>query len=523
MSPVVRVGRRQWLRGLGAFTLALPYMPSLLSRAEAQAQGPRRPRFIALATQHGGIWGSNMYPRDISLTERVALYGDHEIRRGALALELEGSRASLSPVLSASSGTLTGRLAAKMNVLRGLDIPFYIGHHAGGHLGNFARNDGNGESGRNVQNDPRPTIDQVMAWSPSFYPDLASIKERSIHIGGDGGSSISWGYANPAARTGEIQAVPTAFSSRALFASIFVPPTTEIDPRVPVVDRVLESYRRLRNGTGSDARRLSRADQRRLDDHMERIAELQRKLNVTGASCESVVEPSEEVTKQSIEYGSLDVDRMRDVHQTFNDVIVAAMICGTSRIATVQSLETWSSFAGDWHQDIAHQANLPSGMQQQIIADAHQRFFEGVFVDLMSKLDVEDADGSTILDQTFLMWTQESGMMTHDSIAMPVITAGSAAGYFETGNYVDYRNRENMTLAGGDSEPSREQRPGILYTGFLANVLQAMNVAPSEFERPGEKGYGSPYRDAYFGSGGTNAWADRLFADASNALPFLRI
>lgn len=519
MSPVVRLGRRHFLRGASAFTLALPWLPSLMPRALAQTN-TRKPRFIAMATQHGGIWGSNMYPGDATLNERSQLYADHEIRRGNLTLSNDGSRALLSPVLSASSSNLTAALAAKMNVIRGLDVPFYIAHHTGGHLGNYARNDGNGDDGASIQGDARPTIDQVMAWSPSFYTDLSTIKERSLHIGGDGGFSISWGYANPATQSGAIQSMPSAYSSRDLFASIFVPPDDETDPRVPVVDRVLESYQRLRNGTGSDARRLSSADRQRLDDHMDRLAELQRKTNVR-ASCGDISEPAEEVTKDSVGYGSVDTSRMCEVAQIFNDVIVAAMICGTSRIATLQSLETFSDFAGDWHQEVAHQAELPDGEKQKIIADAHQLFFENVFVDLMRKLDYEEADGKTYLDNTLMMWSQESGMVTHDSIGVPVITAGSAAGFFRTGNYVDYRNRENLNLSSNENPAHEEQRPGVLYTNWLASVLQSMGVPPSEFEYPGEKGYGLPYHKEYYDKD-PEAWPDRLFNDASKIVPLLK-
>ena len=63
-----------------------------------------------------------------------------------------------------------------MNVLWGLDVPFYIAHNTGLHLGNYARNDGNGGDGKAVQAFPRPTIDQIMAWSPSFYPTCRGIR-----------------------------------------------------------------------------------------------------------------------------------------------------------------------------------------------------------------------------------------------------------------------------------------------------------------------------------------------------------
>ena len=523
MSPISSKGRRQFLQGVGGFTLALPFLPSLLpATAKAQSFTPK-PRFISLATQHGGIWGSNMYPQDRLLSERINLYSDHEIKRGDLELNREGSRGVISPVLSAEGSLLTSRLVQKMNVIRGLDIPFYIAHHTGGHLGNFARNDGNGGVGEQVQGDPRPTIDQVMAWSSSFYDDLSNIKERSLHIGQDGGFSTSWGYSNPQSGSGQIQAMPTAYSSQELFSRIFVAPTGEVDTRTPVVDRVLENYKRLRNGAGSDAKRLSSADRSRLDDHMDRLAELQRKLGVVAATCQDISEPAD-VTRDSIPYESIDPELTSDVYKVFNDVIVAAMICGTSRIATVQSVETWSTFAGDWHQDIAHQSDGPDGEAQSVIANAHQRFFEGLFVDLMVKLDVEEADGRTYLDNSLLMWTQESGMITHDATSLPVVTAGSAAGFFHTGNYVDYRNQNVRAHPYQQSDGWLNQRPGILYTGWLGSVLQSMGLSPSEYQRAGENGYGNPTRErnAFETTGGGDPWPDRLFPDASKIVPFLK-
>ena len=83
-------------------------------------------------------------------------------------------------MLRAPSSALSAALVAKMNVLWGLDVPFYIAHNTGLHLGNYARNDGNGGDGKAVQAFPRPTIDQIMAWSPSFYSNLSSIRERAM-------------------------------------------------------------------------------------------------------------------------------------------------------------------------------------------------------------------------------------------------------------------------------------------------------------------------------------------------------
>jgi len=519
---VINRNRRQFLVGTGGFMLALPFMGSLLPRtAQAQAFTPQR-RFVAWATPHGAAWGPNMCPADSMLTGSTNIYSDHKVRHGALKLAVSGGRASLSPVLTASSSALTDRVASKLNVLRGFDIPFYIGHNTGSHLGNYRRTDN-----ASVSFGEMPTIDQIMAYSPSFYPDLGSVRQRSMHIG----DTISYGYSNPQAGSGSIQGVPTANSSKALFDEIFVPATQAPEnPRVPVVDRVMESYRQLRTGAFGDASRLSAADRQRLDDHLARLSELERRVNVV-ASCGDVDPPSREVSKGSPGYhagifGPGVPAQTSEFYQVFNDVIAAAFMCGTSRIATIYSYETWSAFAGDWHQEVAHQADQQDGFKQGIVVAAYQKFFETVFLDLVNKLDIEEADGQTYLDNTLMQWTQESGPSTHDSISLPVITAGSAGGFFKTGSYIDYRNREADVLERHNWIWTSELRPGLLYNQWLATAMQAMGVPPSEFERDGNKGYGSYYSESpnagVRSRNAADAWPDRVHSDASKIVPLLK-
>jgi len=104
---------------------------------------------------------------------------------------------------------------SRLNVLRGFDIPFSIAHHTGGHLGNFARNDGNDAEGKQMQAHPWPTIDDVMAWSPRFYQQPAQVRQRVV-VTGDR-RDYSWTYSNPAARSGAIQPLQITEDPRALF------------------------------------------------------------------------------------------------------------------------------------------------------------------------------------------------------------------------------------------------------------------------------------------------------------------
>jgi hypothetical protein len=488
---VVNRSRRQFLVGTGGFTLALPFLPSLFaSTAEAQAYSAK-PRFVGVATHHGAAWGKNMFPAESMLTTKAQLYSDHEIKSGTLKAAVNGSNASLCTVLTAPSTLLSERMVSKMNVLRGLDVPFYLSHNTGGHLGNYARSDREGAEGDYVSKvgGAMPTIDQVMAWSSSFYKDLGSIRQRTLNIGTDGGRSISWGYSNPQSKTGSVQAVPAASSSLTLFNSIFIasqPVVPTANPRTPVVDRVMESFRRLQSGAFGDAKRLSAADKQRLDDHMTRLSELERRVNVTAsASCGSISKPGTDA-KRGIKEN--DVDATVRFYQLFNDVIVAGFICGTSRIATVYSDQLWSSYAGDWHQEVAHQAAQPDGVKQKVICDAYQKFFEKCFLDLANKLDVEEANGKTYLDNTLLQWSQESGPSTHEPISTPIITAGSAAGFLKTGVYADYRRRTAPSLGHTNEIPWQDLTVGVLYNRWLGTVLQSMGVPPSELQRNGKPG-----------------------------------
>ncbi len=520
MGPrrIIDISRRQVLRGIGGATLALPVLPSLLCKSAYGADPvfTRPPRLWWVTTEHGGAFEASMFPSASLLTNSQALYADHTVRSGALAPTTSGSNTVVSPVLTAPSSALSPALVGKMNVLWGLDVPFYIAHNTGLHLGNYARNDGNGNDGKAVQAFPRPTIDQIMAWSPSFYSDLSSIRERAMIMAN---RPVSWNYSDPSMTSSPIQNVSGYTSSLALFNKVFVPPTSGTAPRAPIVDRVLANYNRLRNGNT----RLSAADKQRLDDHVARIAELQRKLTTTvsGASCSSVTKPGDDANKHAANTAA-DVGKQL---QLWNEVAAAAFMCGTSRIGVLAFGDTsrFVAYGGDWHQEVAHQWQLAD--KQALLLQSYQQFFASVMVDMAKRLDsVEEVPGLTYLDHSLLVWTQECGMETHGSVSIPVVTFGRAAGRMKTGLLCDYRRTGN-SASQYDPGAGGKQTLGLLYSQWLATVLETMGVPTTEFERWGSKGYGYPYITKetwtppfakHYGD-----TSSRYFQDASKVLPFL--
>jgi hypothetical protein len=514
--------RRFFLRGLGGATLALPVLPSLLTAREARAQAAQNRRcFVQYISQHGGVYADNMFPPEAALTaSQLYATAGHQVRQGLLPLVVASGVASLSPVLTAPSTELTPALVAKMNVLRGLDITYPIAHHYGGAtMGNLARNSSNSGIGAQMQQHPRRSIDQVMAWAPAFYPDLSAVRSRSVVVVQN--TSISFNYSDPADPSSPVGSVGVTWmaNSLALFDQLFPNPPGATQPaRPPIVDQVLESYKRLRNGD----KRLSESDKRRLDDHMQRIAELQRRLSVANA-CGTVTRPS--TSNESLKGTGYDGDPARHVQyfQLLNDVLVAALHCGVTRIAALCGdayVNTFSTVAsGEWHEGIAHQVDA----KQQVMVAAQQRFFAGVVLDLARKLDAaQEGDGTTLLDRTLLTWAQEHGNRAHEAFSLPVVTLGGADGFLKTGNYCDYRNLAKRYWPNATDE-SRHIAPGLTWHQWLGSCLQAMGVPRSEYQEPDHNGYGKRIAATeWFPQDGDYAWPQSVWTAAGDVLPFLK-
>jgi Protein of unknown function (DUF1552) len=474
--------KRRFLIGAGGSMLAIPFLPSLFTPQEAKAQSATQKCFAAFMTPHGGVGNKDMFPAESTLTQSQA-YAGINIRRGDLKLSAAGNEVQLSNICRASSADLTPALAAKANLINGVDIPFWIDHNTGGAMGNWGdTNIGDRFAPTNFIQRTQ-TIDHYIGWSPSFYTDTSRVKERVVVL-----NDISYAYADPKNRTGAINKVSsTARGSRELFDKLFG--TTTAPSRPLVVDQVVESYKQLRDGSA----RLSADDKKRLDEHMQRIYELQRKLQAAAPPA-----PPTRPAKSSSEVDVLsnfntNASPQVEYFKLYNEVIVAAFSTGVCRVASlgttgwefgVGRYGTFADFAGDWHNDILHKYAY-SGPDYDQLTAANRNFFSKVFLDLAKRMDaVNMGSGTTLLDQSLITWMQECGNRTHLGINLPIVAFGSAGGYLKTGQYLDYRNMNKML---GGSDPSYH---GLVWQQWLATVLQSMGLPRSEYEvSSGAKGY----------------------------------
>ncbi|WP_426754656.1 DUF1552 domain-containing protein [Myxococcus sp. Y35] len=530
-TPVFRWDRRMFLRGAGGAVLALPLLPSLLSPREAKAQAAQRPKcFVHFRTPHGAIFGASMWPADSALTQSL-FYADHDVRRGDLTATTNASGdAVISRVLTAKSTMLTPTLVSKMNILRGLDFPLYMGHNFGAALGYY-------DFDKQRPGSPRATIDQVMAYSPAFYPSVASVRKRSVAIAASGTSSGSWGYNTPGVRSSGVasSSISGTESSLALFDTLLAGNNSPGTTRRPVVDKVLESYRRLRNGNG----RLSSEDRMRLDQHIDAVAELQRRLETTSTGCQVPPRPTtDNLTLRNS--GSFAGDPAKNVEyfRLINEVLAVAMNCGACRIATLSidennqnlTFTTRAPQGEDWHNNVVHPATV-AGANQDLVVQFNQVFFSQVFLDLVSRFErFSNGAGGTLLDDSLLAWGQENGNTPHFSFSVPVVTAGSAGGALKTGSYCDYRNITRKVS--GDSSTGSEGNflwAGLLYNQWLGTALQAMGIPKSEWSEPDHPGYGwkASYQSTYEyfftnrGFSSAQAYPASMWQKTGELLPFL--
>lgn len=504
------INRRHFLQGLGKFSLALPLLPSLMS-SNAQAANINGPKyFVFISSGHGGVDYDHMYPTVPSANSQV-LYANtqHSMRWDRLTNLLSAPRLpelsvngqnELSPVL----GSFLNPWLNRINVIQGLDMLQNNGHHSA-YLGNFHAHLGVNPT---INMDPKlkfppmPTIDVVMANSPSFYNANETIANPAMNFGR--GGNDSWEI-----QAGQMVRRKLHFGAGSLFDSLFsFNDNGKVQSKINLIDIVHADYQRLTQSTFGPGKRISNDDKMRLQEFANNLNETETRLRNRVLACPNVNQSNR---PQDVDYWGLDYDIANERWEDFIDVMMLGFSCGKSRIATVPTAIV-TEIAGDWHQDYAHQHHNP--VQQVEVTRAQRYLAETVFLKIIQRMNVDMGlgDGTTYLDQALVYLQQEAGQHTHNWNNMPLIMAGNAGGYFNTGYHVDYRN---LTNSGGDAN----LRGGIPLQRWLRTALMAMKIPATEYAREGMYGYGDPYVDS--ASNGSRQYPDQLLRDCDVTLPLI--
>ena len=183
---------------------------------------------------------------------------------------------------------------------------------------------------------------------------------------------------------------------------------------------------------------LSAADRERLDAHASALREVERSLVPTTLLCERPEAPADINAETAI-------DRV-------SDLAAAALGCGLTRIVSVQtriadndnSLYPWVGLDAGGHHTLSHD----SGAAAQASLAQVYRWYSSRFAHLLDKLAATpDVDGTSVLDNTLVIWGSELGQAwDHDIDNVPFVLAGGAAGKLTGGRYLKVSSARHNRL-----------------------------------------------------------------------------
>lgn len=497
--------RRTFLRGAGGAVLALPFLESLMTgKARGQALAAPK-RFIVLksfSTQIIKEWYPAFTGNGYVLKDDK--YSGSKADGTTLLTQklVSGMNYTWAPLtdfetptgISGILGPALNPFLPKLTLIRGLDFLPAVNHNYGGLLGNFssctAATPCDADSLPDV-----PTIDQVMAYSSKVYPSTPSL--RYLHL--SQGVTDSMSYSDLGMVGGAVQQLKARTNPLDAFNDVFGtnPPDAmgagTSDGDKLLVDRVYADYVALKKNS-----RLSADDKALVEQYVNLVAELQAKLSVEPMMSCTVPAAPPSLSNNS----NLDTTDIKTKWDLFLDVVTAAIMCDRTRVITLgvhkalgpgpdSSDPTLVGFyhsedasGGTWH-GLAHDWDNPNS--RRMLAGINAWIASEVFAKLLEKLDVTEVGDSTYLDNSLVYWGNELGF-NHIAYSVPCLLAGSAGGFIKPGRYLDYIDWDGHAYF---SQEDGNVIRGIPHNRFLVTALQAMGLAPGEYERNGQQGYGS--------------------------------
>lgn len=414
-----RLGRRFFLGGAGV-ALALPFLPSAARLMESPG------------TAHAGG------PTCETPKRMVAWYVPCGIHMEAW--RPSGGSAALPGTLPTILRPLE-TYKSSINVLTGLEN--YGAASQGDGPGDHARGTGSFLTARHVRKtdgDIRNgiSIDQVAAAHLGMCTPFASL-ELGID-GGSGAGSCDSGYSCAYSRNvswaSETTPMPKITDPRVVFDRLFEgfdPTATRAEVerrrafRTSVLDYALDDANQLRG-------RLGTTDQRKLDEYMTGVREVEMRVSSTVENvCEVPGRPSD----------GLDVTAKIDV---MSDLQAIALQCDLTRVITFMMANAGSGRSypflgiGDGHHALSHHDGNATNHRKLVDIDTWEVERLAYFLGRLAS--IEEPDGSTLLDSSMVFFSSEiSDGNRHNHNDLPVLMAGSGGGAWTTGRHIVYPDR----------------------------------------------------------------------------------
>jgi hypothetical protein len=205
-----------------------------------------------------------------------------------------------------------------------------------------------------------------------------------------------------------------------------------------VLDAVLEETRSLKNG-------VSKVDQRRLDEYLSSVREVEQRIDQSGKSGRlQGWRPT--LAKPDVPRPADGVPQDIDQHMRLMcDILVLAFRTDTTRVCTLKLNNDHSSLRFP-HLKVDYMIHhLLSHTDGADWLKVNQFFAEQLSY-IAGKLDAVQEGERTLLDNSMILYC--SSMMTgnHNNDQLPVVMVGRGGGQIKTGRILDYQGKPNRKM-----------------------------------------------------------------------------
>jgi hypothetical protein len=430
-----RISRRTVLRGLGA-AVSLPLLEgmlplSALAQSVTRAQRPNRMAFLFV-------------PNGIVMEEWTP---------GLAAAANPGMRGNVAAILP-QAGEIAEPLTELPSILKPLEaLKSEVQVLSGLAQRNaFALGDGPGDHARSAAAwltgvHPKKTsgadikngisVDQVYAQSKANGSRFGSLElgcERG-GVSGDCDSGYSCAYSSSVSWRGEATPNAKEVNPKAVFERLFGSPDGSAEARFlreryrkSILDFVLDDAAALRKSLGL-------RDQRKLDEYLESVREIERRVAAFQSQNPGSVAPNSHRPK------GVPADYAEHI-RLMGDMMVLAFQADLTRAATFMFANEGSNRSyrqvgvPDGHHDMSHHGRNAEKLEKKRLIDL---FHVQQLAHVLGRMkEIKEADG-TLLDNTMLVYGGGIGdgdRHNHDDL--PILLAGRGAGTLRPGRHVRF-------------------------------------------------------------------------------------
>jgi hypothetical protein len=412
------LGRRRFLAGIGVGAAALPFLPSLVGRAQ-DAASPKR--LVVFHTPNGlPIPGWQPAPGASGFLGRIQ--ESLSSRHGDRLLLLDGIN-MVSPTVDPAFANNHPELYTHSLTATNMRVDPALSH--------YQKFFGGG-----------PSVDQKIArWlndgTTRFESFAFGVDPQGAH---SSQSNIS--YTEEGARIPVVASPTEAF--RQLFAGADVGREELqrlLTERSSIIDGVLDAeLRQVRARVGVE-------DHRRIDAHLEGLREMERRLALQAGACA--------VPDTSAYAGDPAFVRTGKLHM---DMLAMSLGCDLVRVANIQWGYGTTNMALPWidvsweHHGLSHGRPEGSTTEQRTeTAIRIGQWYATMFEHLLDRLEAQPEGSGTLLDHTLVLWTSEHSSVPnsvggHDYARMPYLLAGNLGGALRMGRRIDFGSRPHNDL-----------------------------------------------------------------------------